>query len=82
MPKGEPRGWPPGPGGQVARPPPDCVRQAPGRGLDPLRPSFGLLESSDLDIFWGIFMNFSEHFYFSPFSAMHEQKQTETGTGH
>ena len=31
--------------------PPGRARQAPGRGAAPLRPSFGLLESSELNIF-------------------------------
>ena len=50
------------------------AREAPGQGVAFLRLSFGLLESSMMDIFLGIFLDFSEHFYFSPFSAMHRQK--------
>ena len=55
-----------GPGGQRACPPGRAL-EAPGPGVAPLGVPFGLLESSDVDIF----LDFSEHFYFSPFSAMH-----------
>ena len=70
-----------GPGSQVARPPP-WSRQAvawAGDGPPPALPrASGVFRHG---YFLGIFLDFSEHFYFSPFSAMHRQKQTETGTG-
>ena len=75
-PKGGTGGGPTGPGGQRARP-----RGAWARGGPPPR---ALLASGVFrrKRFLGIFLEFAEHFDFSPFSAMHEQKQTKTGTGH
>ena len=64
MPKGGLRGGTPGPSDQRARPRPGRARQPPGLGVAPLGASFGLLESSVLHIFYMIFLEFSEHFYF------------------
>ena len=42
--------------------PPGRASHAPGQGVGPLWPPFGLLESFGLLIFYMIFLNFSEHF--------------------
>ena len=75
------QGGPTWPGGQGARPAPGHARWPPGQGVAPPGPPSG---------FWSLPMNknFCKFFYFSgdidfsPFSAMHGQKQIETGTGH
>ena len=51
------------------------TKEAPGQGVATLGAPFRLPESSDLDIFLVFFLEFSEHFYFSPFSAMHGQNR-------
>ena len=62
--------------------PPGRASQAPGQGVGPLWPPFGILESSILLIFYMIFLDFSEHFNIWHFPTMHGQQQTETGTRH
>ena len=61
--KGEPGEAPPN---QVAGwhgLPPGLAKWPPGQGVAPLWPSFGLLKSSVVLIFYLIFLDFSEHFY-------------------
>ena len=67
------------PGG-AASPWPRQVAAWPGGGspLAPLRASGSFLQIR----ISGIFLDFSGNIDFSPFSAMHGQKQTETGTRH
>ena len=64
MPKGSLRG---APLAQAARWRGHPLAAPAGRlagGVAPLGAPFGLLESSDLDIFLVFFLEFSEHFYF------------------
>ena len=67
-----------GPRDQAARPWPRQVAAWPGGGrpISPLRAS-GVFRRIRIS---GIFWDFSSNIDFSPFSAMHGQKQTETGT--
>ena len=64
----------------AARPWPCQVTPCPGGGSP--WPPFGLLESSFIKDFLKFFWIFPTILIFHLFSAMHGQKQTETGTGH
>ena len=52
-----------------------------GGGVDPLRPSFRLLESSDLDIFLGIFWIFSSTFIFHLFLQCMDKNRQKLALG-
>ena len=58
--------------------PPGRAKQAPGRGVDPLWPSFGLLEPSDLDIVLGIFLS---TFIFHPFIRCTDKNRQKLALG-
>ena len=83
-PKGDLGGGPPGPGGQRARSPPWPCQAVAWAGVAPLRPSFGLLESSDMDIFLGFFLDFLSTFIFHLYLRCMDKNRQKLalGTGH
>ena len=53
----------------------------PGRGVAPLRLSFGLVESSGTLLFYIFFLEFFGHCKYGYKPVIHRHQQTETGTG-
>ena len=62
-------------------PTPGRARRAPGQGVGPLRPSFGLLVSSGTLIFYIFFLEFFGHCKYGYKPAIHRHQQTKTGIG-
>ena len=65
----------------MARPPPGRALEAPGWGVAPLGGPFGLLESSDMDIFFVFFLNFLSTFIFDLFLLCTDNNRQKLALG-